>query len=391
MAEIGTEPEVLDIELRKDWPGFGLNVRLAAGDEMVVLFGPSGSGKSLTLQCIAGLLRPEGGHIVINGRTIFDGEERVWLPPQRRRVGYVPQGYSLFPHLNVAENIAFGLPERGAPDGLRRAREMISLMRLSELEQRHPHQLSGGQQQRVALARALIVKPDVLLLDEPFAALDSPMRSKLRRELLDVCSSFGGTALFVTHDPVEAYMLGEKIAVLEGGEVLQVGTREEVMQRPKTRAVARFTQAKNLFAGRVLEWLPHEVRVEVVMGDTSFVVRTPPYGVAEGEEVELCIRPEDVMLLRPDRPIGAALRENQLRGSIVAELAQGTTYALFFKIGESAAGSLRDYDLEIHIPKHAYERLLLHSKKEWTVSLKKSAIHVIGKERLGAQFMEEGD
>ena len=171
---------MLDIRLRRRWPGFELDVGLRAGQEMTVLFGPSGSGKSLTLQCIAGIVRPDEGRIVVDGRTLFDSAQNVNLPPQARRVGYVPQHYALFPHLTVEQNIAYGLRDLTPTQRSARVREMVTLMALGGLEKRRPRELSGGQQQRVALARALSFRPDVLLLDEPFSSLDSGIRGELR-------------------------------------------------------------------------------------------------------------------------------------------------------------------------------------------------------------------
>ncbi len=338
--------------------------------EMLALFGPSGTGKSLTLRCVAGLLRPEAGRIVLNGRVLFDAAAGVDVPPRARRMGYVPQHYALFPHLTVADNIAYGLA--GWPPARRRARvaEMVRLMRLDRLETRRPHQLSGGQQQRVALARALVTEPEVLLLDEPFAALDGPIRGRLQNELLAVQRRFHIPTLLVTHDLAEAYALSDRMAVLEGGRVLQVGPKDEVLRRPATRAVARFVGTKNIFDGRVVDATSEGVTI--AWG--NHLIQTRATGPTVGQRVTFCIRPEEVMIVRPDRPLRPGLRENVLDGRLVREIDRGATHTLFFKADELSG---RDYDLEILLPHHARQRLGMTVGQAMAVSLKRRAIHVI--------------
>jgi molybdate transport system ATP-binding protein len=203
--------------------GFTLGVNLTAGAPLTVLIGPSGSGKTLTLRAIAGALRPDDGRIALDGQLLFDRAAGVDLPPQVRRVGYVPQQYALFPHLDVVGNVGFGLHDRQSPSGRQRIAEMIELVGLGGLEHHRPRQLSGGQQQRVALARALVVQPRLLLLDEPFAALDTTIRDALRSELLRLQRALGFRALLVTHDPTDAALAGQRI-VFERGRVVAVSS-----------------------------------------------------------------------------------------------------------------------------------------------------------------------
>ena len=366
---------MLELEVRKRLGGFTLDVALSLGDGRVAIFGPSGSGKSLTLQCVAGLLRPDEGRIAVNGRVLFDSSRGIDLRPQDRRVGYLFQSYALFPHMTVEQNIGYGIHSLPASERARRVKGMVEAMRLGGLERRRPSELSGGQQQRVALARALVTEPDLLLLDEPFSALDSPIRSRLHGELLRLLEGLSITTVLVTHDLAEAYTLSQVMAVFEGGRVLQVGPREEVLRRPSSRTVARLTATKNLFRGTVVG--SHEDRLELRSGRLSIVA--PPGMYREGEAVDFCIRPEEVMLVRPSVEAGAAVRDNQYRGEVVGEIAHGTSFTLLFKLDGDPLRLERDYDLHIHIPAHVYYRLGLDSQKAWTVSLKREAVHVIGR------------
>ncbi|MBI4320967.1 MAG: ABC transporter ATP-binding protein [Chloroflexi bacterium] len=365
---------MIEVDIDKKLKDFHLRVSFRAGNELVALFGPSGAGKSLTLQCIAGLARPDTGRIVINDKVAFDSDKRISRSPQDRRVGYVFQNYALFPHLNVEENIAYGLHGLRRGERPARVRDMIGLMRLEGLGSHRPSELSGGQQQRVALARALAIEPSILLLDEPFSALDSAIRSKLRAELLQLLRPLGVTIVLVTHNLEEAYSLSETMVVYDTGRVLQVGTRDEVLCRPRTRAVARFTGAKNIFSGTVAVSSDTGLEIE---GD-SFRVLAPAYPFEVGRKVDFCVRPEHIMLVRADRASQGPVKENQLGGRIVHEVARGASHLLLFKVDGWDNG--RQYDLHIEVPVHVYQRLDLGEQKRWTVSLKKSAIHVMAAE-----------
>ncbi len=315
---------------------------------------------------------------------MFDSVRGINLPPQRRRVGYVMQDYALFPHLTVAENIAFGLTGHSAREKQQIVGEMLEMMRLEGLGDRRPDRLSGGQQQRVALARALVTQPRVLLLDEPFAALDTPLRSRLRRDLVEVKQHFDLPILFVTHDLEEAHILADQMAVYNDGQVLQIGSPREILQRPANRTVARFTGAKNIFSGRV-----------VYAGDDGLRIATrratlwaPPALYAVGTRLDCCVRPEQVTLLQPERSAHRPEREVQLTGYIVDELDHGTYYTLFYCIDDpstwtpSNSGRTRAFiDLEIELSSHAYRRLGIAYQKQWTVAIKQSAVHILGPAR----------
>jgi molybdate transport system ATP-binding protein len=214
----------LDIRRTLEAPGqqFTLDVQLQCSQRQVVLFGPSGAGKSLTLKAIAGLLRPYDGHVRLGGATLFDAAQGIHLPPQQRRLGYVFQDYALFPHLTVRQNIAFGL-RRGWFNPRRREADpeverWMAALRIEHLAQMMPAQLSGGQRQRTALARALVTRPQALLLDEPFAALDHALRDHLRQELQGVLEATGIPLLLISHDPVDVAMFGQQVVELVDGQ-----------------------------------------------------------------------------------------------------------------------------------------------------------------------------
>jgi molybdate transport system ATP-binding protein len=205
---------------------FSLEVDFSSESERLVLFGPSGSGKTLTLQLLAGLLAPDSGRIVVEDRVLFDKQKSINVPARRRAIGYVPQDYALFPHLSVADNVGFGLPRRWPwrreQEDRRRVAEFLEIFELSDCGPSLPRELSGGQQQRIALARALICHPRLLLLDEPFAALDTLLRARLRQELLKIQASFQIPVIVITHDPEDAAILSQTVVLYEAGRVKQI-------------------------------------------------------------------------------------------------------------------------------------------------------------------------
>jgi putative spermidine/putrescine transport system ATP-binding protein len=225
------------------------DVTLDVGDgEFVVLLGPSGCGKTTTLRMIAGFVAPTGG------RVRLGGQEVTTLPPWKRNAGMVFQSYALFPHLTVAENVAFGLEMRkvGEEEKRQRVSEALRMVRLEGLAERLPRQLSGGQQQRVALARALAIRPDVLLLDEPLSNLDAKLRETVRVEIRELQRQLGITTVMVTHDQEEALIMADRLVVMSDGEVRQVGTQRELYERPADRFVAGFVGRSNIISGRML-------------------------------------------------------------------------------------------------------------------------------------------
>jgi ABC-type sulfate/molybdate transport systems ATPase subunit len=235
----------LEVAIEKQVSGFQLAVEFTADGAPVGLLGPSGSGKSMTLRAIAGLETPDRGRIVLHGRVLFDSARRINVPARARRVGLLFQHYALFPHLTVAANVAFGLRRLPGPERARRVGQQLAATHLEELTDRYPASLSGGEQQRVALARALAVEPAALLLDEPFSALDTHLRSALERQLRETLGAYRGSTLFVSHNLEEAYRVCEELVVLTRGGVAARGPKEEIFRHPPTLEVARLTGCKN--------------------------------------------------------------------------------------------------------------------------------------------------
>ncbi len=260
----------------------GLNLTIHTG-EILALLGPSGCGKTTTMRLIAGFERPDAGTITIGGRLVAG--PRTFVPPEERQVGMVFQNYALFPHLTVAENIAYGLKQ----DRHRRAervREVLALVDLAGLEQRLPHELSGGQQQRVALARALAPNPQVLLLDEPFSGLDAGLRDQVRGEVAQILRASGATVVVVTHSQEEALFLGDRVAVMNQGVVEQVARPEALFLHPASRFVAEFMGTAFFLPG-----ITREQGLETELGFWP-----QPVNLAAGTAIEAAARPDDLTL-----------------------------------------------------------------------------------------------
>jgi len=259
-----------------------VTLELRSGEFLGVL-GPSGCGKTTLLRLVAGFERPDAGGIEIDGRVVAGPRRHV--PPEGRRIGMVFQESALFPHLDVAGNIGFGLPRRGREA---RVAELVALVGLAGLQQRMPHELSGGQQQRVALARALAPDPALILFDEPFSSLDATLRAQLRGEVRDILRAAGATSLFVTHDQSEALEISDRVAVMRAGRIEQISTPDELYLRPVNRFVARFVGEANL--------LPGEVRhgeVQTLVGR----FRAGHHALPDGARAEVLLRPEQLHML----------------------------------------------------------------------------------------------
>lgn len=237
----------LEVNIEKKVDGFTLRAAFSAGNIPTALLGASGCGKSMTLRCIAGIVKPDNGRIVLDGRVLFDSEQHIDLPPQQRGAGLLFQNYALFPNMTVEQNILCGLKaEKDRAARQARCAELLRAMRLEPLAKRYPAQLSGGQQQRTALARILAGRPRILMLDEPFSALDSYLREAVESEVGSLLAGFDGTALLVTHNRDEAYRLCPEMVVLDSGRVLRSGHTRDVFADPRSITAARLTGCKNI-------------------------------------------------------------------------------------------------------------------------------------------------
>jgi len=364
---------VLSVEIAARLGKFELAPSFSAGDELVVLCGPSGSGKSLTLQAIAGIVRPHAGRITIGDRVLYDSAAAVDVPIQGRRVGYVPQGYALFPHLSVAENIGFGLQNTDRAGRRSAVESLTAATGLSGMNDRRPHQLSGGEQQRVALARALACGPRILLLDEPFSALDTAIRAELRDVIVSLHESRGIPTLVVTHDLADAFSLGGRVIVVEHGRVLQQGTREDIFYRPATRRIAELVGTRNVLPMTVQGWSEGVIHLDWAGRAIAAAIyashAAPP--LAPGQPVEASVRPTQIMIRRPGDTFEG--RVNVFAAKIAHEIMGAETYRIFVKLPGSAAGE----DLEIDLPAYTYFRLGLDHDKDIEISIRPEAVHII--------------
>jgi molybdate transport system ATP-binding protein len=238
------------VDIKKRLGAFSLEANFAADKETLAILGASGCGKSLALRCVAGIETPDEGHIELDGKVFYDSQKKVNLPPQKRKVGYLFQDYALFPNMTVAENIASGL--RPGQNREKIVNGKIEAFCLSGLENHYPRQLSGGQKQRTALARLIVAEPDIIMLDEPFSALDSYLKWQMEQEMRSVLEEYGRTALFVSHDRDEVFRLCQRIALISEGKMEKVASKHELFQNPQTLAGALLTGCKNISRARRL-------------------------------------------------------------------------------------------------------------------------------------------
>lgn len=286
----------LTVNIRKELGGFDLNIEFSAGSEILVLFGPSGAGKTQTLNAIAGLSRPDAGEITLDGETFFrqkTGAASIDIPARDRGVGYVFQQYALFPHLSALENVAYALWRK--PGARARAMALLERMRLSDHAHQYPDELSGGQQQRVAIARALAAEPRVLLLDEPFSALDATIRDRLHEDLRAVQRESGLVVVYVTHNLDDALSIGHRLAVVQGGRVKQIGSMEDVYVRPASSAAMEVLGIPNRIVATVASITPDKL----VLDWDGLLLDAPLQSVRAGQSVLGYVRPEEIRLLNP--------------------------------------------------------------------------------------------
>jgi molybdate transport system ATP-binding protein len=341
------------------------------------ILGPSGAGKTLTLRSVAGLARPVSGTIALGGRTLFDAKHSLSVATNHRRLGYVFQEYALFPHLRVWENLVYPLAAWPKQKAKERASQLLGLLRLQGLEERRPTELSAGQKQRVALGRALAASPQLLLLDEPFSALDTPIRASLTEQFRELQAQMGFTALLVTHDVAEAYSLSSHLIVMEQGRVLQQGERASVYHQPANPEAARLLGVQNIMTGTVVANEGHETVIDV----DGVRLRTLSSGLRRGERVAVGIRAEEIVA----QPVGAAIVNGDNRatdrapgGGLPARLEQVID-----------RGSRQRLLLRLRVDDHEGPRVVVEAtgsrgyheggasaSVEWTVDIPATAVHL---------------
>lgn len=293
-----------------------INFKISEGEYFVIL-GPTGTGKTVILETIAGMYKPDNGNIYLDGKNFKN------IPPQNRKIGFVYQDYGLFPHLNVKENIVFGLKVRKVSTKKieQKLQKIVSMFKIEHLLSRYPATLSGGEQQRVAIARALITEPRILLMDEPFNALDPSTKSKFQSMIKKIHSTIQTTTIHITHDFNEALYLANRIAIMKDGKIVQIGTPQEIFKNPKSTFVANFIGIENIFKGEIID-----NRIKVA-SNVIIKVNTNKIG-----EVNLAIRPEDVLI---SKKISNANCSNKFYGKIKNIIYQGTLCKINVDIGIS--------------------------------------------------------
>ena len=328
----------------------GVSLSLRTGD-IGVLIGPSGCGKTTLLRAVAGLEQAHGGSVAMAGETVSSAHAHV--PPEHRRIGMVFQDYALFPHLDVGRNVAFGIAQLPKSERALRVAEVLDLVGLGGLQTRYPHELSGGQQQRVALARALAPRPRLLLLDEPFSNLDVDLRERLAHEVRAILKAAGATALFVTHDQLEAFAIGDSIGVMHQGHLHQWDDAYALYHRPATRFVAEFI-GHGVFAPARIHQLGQEVSVQTPLGALHDLEECPLPSAYEGGLCDVLLRADDIVH-DDDAPVKAQIVRKAFRGSEFL-------YTLRLASGE---------ELMTHVPSHHN-----HAVGEW-IGIRPQVDHVV--------------
>ncbi|MBV8841620.1 MAG: ABC transporter ATP-binding protein, partial [Bryobacterales bacterium] len=326
---------------------------------VTVLFGPSGAGKTLVLDSLAGFVRPDEGRIMLDDAILFDGATGVHLTPQARNCGYVFQDYALFPHMTLRENLAFAAERRPRLERHRRVKEMLERFRIAEVAGRRPHEVSGGQRQRCSIARALIGAPRLLLLDEPAQGLDAPLRGEFYEVLRQVRAEFPTPILLVTHDLDECFELGEEMLVLRAGRLVQSGAPREILDRPASLDVARLLGAFNLFPAQIRTLDPGRNTSRVQIGE--FEVDGPYFpGRLKGDRVTICVRPEQLTAAaRNGRP-----GPNQIPAILERTVERPQWVRLEFSGG-----------IAVDLPRAEYERQ--RDNREWVIEFPPAALRAL--------------
>jgi molybdate transport system ATP-binding protein len=356
---------MIDVRIRKHFPAsresaaFTLDLEFQAASGITVLFGPSGAGKTLTLDCIAGFVRPSEGRIVLDESVLYDHPTQVNLPPRDRRCGYVFQNYALFPHMTLRQNIEFAADRLPRLERHRRVTEMLEQFRLTGVAGRRPHELSGGQRQRCSIARALVTSPKLLLLDEPARGLDAPLRAEFYSALRQVRAEFATPILLVTHDLEECFELGDEMLILREGRLVQSGPPRKVVEHPANLDVARLLGLYNVLPVEIRSLDPTNNSSRIRFGEAEF---TGPYfpGRLKGDRVSLFVRPAQLAA----GPRDGRLAANQIPATL--ERAIDLPHAVRLEFREGITVEMPRADFERH--KH---------NRDWVVEFPASSLRIL--------------
>lgn len=353
---------MISIDIKKTFPSVKMDFALELASNRTILFGPSGSGKSTLLKLMIGFACPDQGRLVVDNTIIFDKEQGIDIPVHLRQFGYLPQDYTLFPHLTVRENILYGLKARKIPYVEKEFNQVVEKLGVAGKLFARPDELSGGQQQRVALARIMLIQPRALLLDEPFSALDSPVRESLRDLVSDLTDESEIPALLVTHDLEEALVFGREIVIIADGQVLEYGKKEDVFQSP------HYVETARLLDFQIWPLAKCKGSRLVTAGGETFTFS----GDKPVDAKYVCIRPENIMLVREDRPLPEGGRENLVSGVVVSLHHRARYVRIIFR-------STRGEEYLIHTPEHVIQVMRIHKGKKIRISLKNKSLVLCSK------------
>jgi molybdate transport system ATP-binding protein len=365
-TELNRSEPAFAVRFRKSHSDFVLDVDISAPTGITILFGVSGAGKTTLLDCIAGLATPDQGRIQVGSQVFFDSAAHVNLLVPRRNVGYVFQDLALFPHLSVEANVGYGLHRLASAEREARITSILEAFHIADMRRRRPTEISGGERQRVALARSLVTTPRILLLDEPLAALDAPIKARILDDLRAWNDAHRIPILYVTHGREEVFALGERVVVLDHGKVLAQGTPHEVMSAPRHETVAQLAGFENIFDATVL--LAHEDRGTMTcrLNSGGVELETPLVRAQEGSQLRIGIRAGDI-LLATKQPEGLSAR-NVLQGRVISVARRDVVIAARVNIG---------VEMEVHLTLAARDALQLAPGREVWLVVKTHSCHLM--------------
>ncbi|PYU11450.1 MAG: molybdenum ABC transporter ATP-binding protein [Acidobacteria bacterium] len=351
---------------RRDADAFVLDVSFEAPPGITILFGPSGAGKSTLLDCLAGLVRPTTGKIVIGENVLFNSMIHIDVPPQIRRMAYVFQSLALFPHLTIEQNVAYGLRDIGQQDRRARVEEILEAFRIARLRNQRPSQISGGEKQRTALARSLVTRPQLLLLDEPLTGLDAELKASIVEDLRAWNAAKRIPILYVTHSREEVDALGERVIAIDNGRVVSHGAPMDVLDAPRRKRLAQAAGFENLLSATVLDLREPDGVMRIRLGESACEIEAPLAHASAGDLVQIAIRAGDI-LLASQRPRGLSAR-NVLEGKILSLEQRGTMCIARVDCGVTFVA---------HVTPSAVRALELASDKQVWLVLKTHSCHLV--------------